>query len=117
MDIDNKSAEETSADGSATTTALEPSPAKESAKKKSVAARSKRVTASETRKGARRPRQPARPTSKYGKLVCRYCGSDDLAPSFIKRRDARCRACFKKRYSSGAQGKKSKRARAAKAAD
>jgi hypothetical protein len=34
------------------------------------------------------------------KLVCRYCGSDDLAPSFIKRRDARCRACFKKRYGS-----------------
>jgi hypothetical protein len=27
------------------------------------------------------------------KLVCRYCGSDDLAPSFKKRRDARCRAC------------------------
>jgi hypothetical protein len=35
-----------------------------------------------------------------GKLICRYCGSDDLAPSFIKRRDARCRACFKKRYGS-----------------
>jgi hypothetical protein len=25
--------------------------------------------------------------SKSEKLVCRYCGSDDLAPSFIKRRD------------------------------
>jgi hypothetical protein len=35
-----------------------------------------------------------------GKLVCRHCGSDDLAPSFIKRRDARCRACFKQRYGS-----------------
>jgi hypothetical protein len=32
------------------------------------------------------------------KLVCRYCGSDDLAPSFVKRRDTRCRACFKQRY-------------------
>ena len=37
------------------------------------------------------------PTSRKGvegqKLVCRYCGSHDLAPSFKKRRDARCRAC------------------------
>ena len=32
--------------------------------------------------------------SKSNKLVCRYCGSDDLAPSFIKRRDRRCRKCF-----------------------
>ncbi len=35
---------------------------------------------------------PARPLRKMGsksksnKLVCRYCGSDDLAPSFVKRR-------------------------------
>jgi len=34
------------------------------------------------------------------KLVCRYCGSDDLAPSFLERKDARCRACFKQRYGS-----------------
>jgi hypothetical protein len=34
---------------------------------------------------------------KSNKLVCRYCGSDDLAPSFIKRRDRRCRKCFSKR--------------------
>jgi hypothetical protein len=34
------------------------------------------------------------------KLVCRYCESDDLAPSFIKRRDRRCRECFSKRYGS-----------------
>jgi hypothetical protein len=40
------------------------------------------------------------------KLVCRYCGSDDLAPSFIKRRDRRCRKCFAKRYGSAAQTKK-----------
>jgi hypothetical protein len=37
---------------------------------------------------------------KAEKLVCRYCGSGDLAPSFIKRRDRRCRKCFSKRYRS-----------------
>ena len=45
---------------------------------------------------------------KPGKIVCRYCGSDDLAPSFIKRRDRRCRKCFSKRYSSTAREKKAK---------
>jgi len=45
---------------------------------------------------------------KAEKLVCRYCGSDDLAPSFIKRRDRRCRKCFSKRYSSATQEKKTK---------
>jgi hypothetical protein len=61
----------------------------------------------------------SRKTSGQEKLVCRYCGSDDLAPSFKKRRDARCRACFKKRYSSPAprkNTKKTKRTRAVKAA-
>ncbi len=28
--------------------------------------------------------RPERSASKTGKLVCRYCGSDDLAPSFFK---------------------------------
>ena len=55
-------------------------------------------------KSAIKPRnriaRSARPPSKAGKLVCRYCGSEDLAPSFKKRHDARCRACFKKRYGS-----------------
>jgi hypothetical protein len=46
--------------------------------------------------------------SKSEKLVCRYCGSDDLAPSFIKRRDGRCRKCFGKRYGSAAPAKKAK---------
>ena len=46
--------------------------------------------------------------SKSEKLVCRYCGSDDLAPSFIKRRDRRCRKCFSKRYGSAARTKKTK---------
>ena len=49
------------------------------------------------------------------RLVCRYCGSDDLAPSFKKRGDARCRACSKKRYGSAAHGKKAMRARKPKA--
>jgi len=47
-------------------------------------------------------------SSTSGKLVCRYCGSDDLAPSFIKRRDRRCRKCFSKRYGSPATTKKAK---------
>ena len=41
-------------------------------------------------------------------LVCRYCGSDDLAPSFIERRDRRCRKCFTQRYGSAARAKKAK---------
>jgi hypothetical protein len=76
-------------------------------------------------KPAKRAKPASRKTSGQEKLVCRYCGSDDLAPSFKKRRDARCRACFKKRYSSAASRKnttktkatkKIKRTRAAKAA-
>src|SRR5579862_9034552 len=52
--------------------------------------------------------KPARPAGRSsnaqsGKLMCRYCGSDDLAPSFKKRRDARCRACFKQRYSAASR--------------
>jgi hypothetical protein len=43
--------------------------------------------------------------SETGVLVCRYCGNDDLAASFKKRRDARCRACFKKRYGSSSRAK------------
>jgi hypothetical protein len=63
--------------------------------KKTVPARAK----SEAKVRARTPRSP-RAKFAGGKLVCRYCGSDDLAPSFKERRDARCRACFKKRYGS-----------------
>jgi hypothetical protein len=40
--------------------------------------------------------------------------SDDLAPSFKKRRDARCRACLKKRYGSGRRDKKTVAARKTK---
>jgi hypothetical protein len=67
------------------------------------------------KKTAPRKAKPARPVrkkmaskSKSNKLVCRYCGSDDLAPSFIKRRDSRCRNCFSKRYGSAARARKAK---------
>jgi hypothetical protein len=60
---------------------------------------------SKTSKALRQRSQPSRLAAKSEKLVCRYCGSDDLAPSFEKRRDARCRACFKKRYGSTARSK------------
>ena len=61
------------------------------------------------------PSRSMRTAAKAEKLVCRYCGSDDLAPSFKKRRDARCRACFKQRYSSGTRSKRAERKRKAKA--
>ncbi len=54
-------------------------------------------------KSARTPRKETERKPKAEKLVCRYCGSDDLAPSFIKRRDCRCRRCFSKRYGSAAR--------------
>ena len=67
------------------------------------------------KKTAPRKAKPAQPVrkkmaskSKSNKLVCRYCGSDDLAPSFIKRRDRRCRKCFSKRYGSAARARKAK---------
>jgi hypothetical protein len=52
-------------------------------------------------------RKKTRREPKAEKLVCRYCGSDDLAPSFIKRRDRRCRKCFGKRNAAA----RAKRAR------
>jgi hypothetical protein len=55
-----------------------------------------------------RPQVKAIRKSKSEKLVCRYCASDDLAPSFIKRRDRRCRKCFSKRYGSEARIEKTK---------
>ena len=54
---------------------------------------------------AARPRR-SQSASKSEKLLCRYCGSDDLASSFRKRRDARRRSCFKKRYGSPAGSEK-----------
>ena len=57
-------------------------------------------------KSARGPQKKTKRKPKAEKLVCRYCGSDVLAPSFIKRRDRRCRKCFSKRYGSAAPAKK-----------
>jgi hypothetical protein len=97
--------------------AKKPRPEKENhmnANTKPVAGEPTHKLAATPRKAARR--RPSRPANKAGKLVCRYCGSDDLAPSFKKRRDARCRACFKKRYGSAAGRKKAARSGKAKAA-
>jgi hypothetical protein len=67
---------------------------------------SKKATGQKT--NTKRPQVKAIRSSTSGKLVCRYCGNDDLAPSFIKRRDRRCRKCFSKRYGSAATTKKAK---------
>jgi hypothetical protein len=85
-------------------------------KKKAVGAAPKAARTAKTTKVPRRPPRSSRAGSTAEKLVCRYCGSDDLAPSFKKRRDARCRACFKKRYGSAPQDKKAARTRKMKAA-
>jgi len=75
-----------------------------SAGKKAV----RKKTAPRKGKSARPLRKEMGSKAKSDKLVCRYCGSDDLAPSFIKRRDRRCRKCFSKRYGSAARATKAK---------
>ena len=82
---------------------------------KPVAAAPMPALSSKPRKAARRPPRSSRAAAKAEKLVCRYCGSDDLALSFKQRRDARCRACFKKRYGSAARKKGRTSTRKAKA--
>ena len=69
------------------------------------------VKAAGTSKAGKAPARKSRSATNADKLVCRYCGSNDLAPSFRKRRDARCRACFKKRYGSAAPSGKTARTR------
>lgn len=83
------------------------------ARKDIASGKPKGTPATNTRKVARRS---SRAAAKVEGLVCKYCGSDDLAPSFRKRRDARCRACFKKRYGSAVRGNATTRVRKAKAA-
>jgi len=73
-----------------------------SAGKKAV----RKKTASRNTKPAPPLRKKMGSESKSNRLVCRYCGSEDLAPSFIKRRDRRCRKCFSKRYGSAARARK-----------
>ena len=83
------------------------------AKKPAIGAKPNAARAAKATKASPRSSWAAASTEK---LVCRYCGSDDLAPSFEKRRDARCRACFKKRYGSAPRDKKTARTRKTKAA-
>ena len=80
-------------------------------KKQSARIKPKLARATKTTKTPQRPARSSRAASSSEKLICRYCGSDDLAPSFKKRRDARCRACFKKRYSSAVRDQKATRTR------
>jgi hypothetical protein len=84
-------------------------------KKQVVGGKPKAARAAKTTKTQQRSPQSSRAASSSEKLVCRYCGSDDLAPSFRIRRDARCRACFKKRYGSAPRDKKTARTRKTKA--
>jgi hypothetical protein len=72
--------------------------------------------AATTSKPGKAARRSSRAIAQAGKLVCRYCGSDDLSPTFKKRSDARCRTCFKTRYGSAARSKQVARTRKAKAA-
>jgi hypothetical protein len=85
-------------------------PAPTSGQPNALRSQAKKVEKRSTGKKAKtvRPQVKAIRKSKSEKLVCRYCGSDDLAPSFIKRRDRRCRKCFGKRYGSAAQARKTK---------
>jgi hypothetical protein len=78
----------------------EMSTARSAGKKKKIASRKAKLV--------RPPRKKTGSESKSNGLVCRYCGSEDLAPSFIKRRDRRCRKCFSKRYGSAARTRKAK---------
>jgi hypothetical protein len=86
-----------------------------SGKKQAVGAKPKAARATKTAKTPRRPARSSRAATSTEKLICRYCGSDDLAPSFRNRRDARCRACFKKRYGSAPRDQKATRTRKTKA--
>jgi hypothetical protein len=73
---------------------------------------SKKAGPETTARGKAKPARPLRSKtaskSKPEKLICRYCGSDDLAPSFIRRGDRRCRKCFSRRYGSTAGARKVK---------
>jgi len=103
VNTDSKTLPETSVTQSGKTIA--------SGKKKIVGTASKAARAAKP--GTNSPRS-SRSTPSTDKLVCRYCGSDDLAPSFQKRRDARCRACFKKRYASARKSNNTTRPRKTK---
>ena len=73
-------------------------------KKQAAGAKQKAAHAGKPTKAPRRPPRSSRAASRTEKLVCRYCGSDDLAPSFRKRRDARCRALLQEALWLGLAG-------------
>jgi hypothetical protein len=81
-----------------------------------VGAKPNAADTAKAQKTLRRPLRSSPVGSGREKLLCRYCGSDDLAASFKKRRDARCRACFKKRYGSALRDKPAARTQKTKAA-
>ena len=85
-------------------------PAPKSVQASAVRSEAKKIDKRSNGKKAKtkRSRVKAIRKSKTEKLVCRYCGGEDLAPSFIKRRDRRCRKCFSKRYGSAARTRKTK---------
>jgi hypothetical protein len=88
-----------------------PSPAEQDQKDaaRSAGKKTARKKAGQKKAESARPLQKKMGSkSKSDKLVCRYCGSDDLAPSFIKRRDRRCRKCLGKRYGPTAGARKAK---------
>ena len=86
------------------------------AKQSSIMAKPKAARSLKTSKMARKSAPSSQAAAQTEQLVCRYCGSADLAPSFIKRRDARCRACFRQRYGSTTRLKKTTHIPKAKAA-
>jgi hypothetical protein len=79
-------------------------------RKKTPPTRNKTTVAPKTEKSGPRAKLSAS-ASGSEKLVWRYCCSDDLAPSFIKRRDARCGACFKQRHGAARRAKRQRRRR------
>lgn len=87
-----------------------------SAKQTAIANRPKAIAGTKPAKQARQPARSLRVAPDAKKLVCRYCGGDDLAPSFVKRRDPRCRGCFKQRYGSAVRSTKPRPTRQAKSA-
>jgi hypothetical protein len=107
-------AKRTAGADSADTTTNQVSPTNKATAVKRPAVGGKRKAVRVTR--SRKASEPtARTKARAQKLICRYCGSDDLAPSFRKRRDARCRACFKQRYGTESRGKGKKPVRRAPA--
>jgi len=78
-------------------------------KKKAAAPKRQPKKERKNKNATAQSRKSAPGVAKDEKLVCRYCGSDDLSPSFKSRRDARCRGCFKKRYASARPSRKTSR--------